>query len=129
MALANVGACKTSAEAQGHGELIIDNVNLMPAENSTPLFSLAPGTITELAANTLSDSNANFPIPNPGTRAPGLIGLELKPDASRAETFTIVGNTEHESALTSVFQHRGLHLNMRIAILDRILEQTAKQVL
>ena len=48
---------------------------------------------TALDANTLTDGTASFSVPNPVTGRVGLIGLELNPNTTQGQTFTIIGNT------------------------------------
>ncbi|GAX60597.1 enoyl-CoA hydratase/carnithine racemase [Candidatus Scalindua japonica] len=90
------GTIYLKSSVQAHGDLIVDNNNLVTTTDSTPLRSTGKGAITALSATVLTDANASFPVPDPVTGALGLIGLELDPDTNDADTatFTIVDNTE-----------------------------------
>ena len=86
------GTIYLKGTAQANGDLIIDNVGV-DSQHSTGLRSVAPGVSTGLEANTLTDGTASFSVPNPVTGRVGLIGLELNPDTTQGQTFTIIGNT------------------------------------
>ena len=87
------GTIFLKSTTQTYGDLIIDNGGNGASVDSTPLRAIAVGTSTDLASNVLTDTNANFPVPNPATRALGLIGLKLNPNINQSKTFTVIDNT------------------------------------
>jgi hypothetical protein len=70
------------------GELLINNRGL-DTLNDTPLPGAVSGTITALEPHKLTDANAGF---TPGS----LVGMKLRPNIQRSETFTIVDNSMTE---------------------------------
>jgi hypothetical protein len=71
---------------QQFGELRIDARDQEPGRE-TPLYALRGGSSTALEANSLVDAAASF-IPG------ALIGLQLKPDRTQAQTFRVIANDE-----------------------------------
>jgi len=88
------GTIYLKSSSQEYGDLIIDNNNLETDTYSTPLRSVGQGTITAISTNTLTDENADFPVPDPVTGALGLKGLKLNPNINQSQLFTIIDNTE-----------------------------------
>ncbi len=81
------------SSAQANGELILDNDGHQTSGITTLLRNLGRGTSDALTADTLTDANASFPLPDPATGAPGLIGLRLNPNTAQDESFEIIDNT------------------------------------
>jgi hypothetical protein len=80
------GTVYLQASSAADGELIVDGRDGSPSPPAlTPLFSLSGGVSTTLAANALIDADAQF-------SASALVGLELSPDATGMQTFTIIAN-------------------------------------
>ena len=69
-----------------NGHMIIDARGTNAPTRATPLLSVGGSVSTELRRSLLTDTNAALP---PG----GLVGMRLKPDAGRPESFLILSNT------------------------------------
>ncbi len=83
------GTIYLKQDAQLHGDLIVSTgINI-----ATPLRAIGSGQSTALSDFVLTDANASFLLPDPNTGAIGLIGLELNPDMTQSQAFTIVDNT------------------------------------
>lgn len=75
-------------KADQEGEIIINNGDI-ESKKGTTLPGKDSGTITALQAHKLTDSYASF-IPG------AFVGMELIPNSTRTESFTVVSNTETE---------------------------------
>ena len=78
---------------QANGVLSIDNRGVGTGPNSTPVRSIGSSTSTALAADSLTDAAAAFPVPDAVIGRLGLIGLEPNPNDSQGTTFTVIDNT------------------------------------
>jgi RHS repeat-associated protein len=92
------GTVYLKSTTQSHGDLIVDNRGVITDGYSTPLRAIGSGISDSIVyslstdQSTLSNTTATWPVPDSATGALGLIGLELNPDTSQSQTFTVVDN-------------------------------------
>ena len=96
------GTVYMKTPTQQYGDLIIDNNGYYTREDSTPLRAIGSGISNSIifslttGQSTLTNSNANWPLPNTTTGALGLKGLILNPNTNQSGskvTFAVVDNT------------------------------------
>jgi parallel beta-helix repeat protein len=112
------GTIYRHAAEQPTGDLLVDNSGQAAPPGSTPLRSIGKGVSAQLQPYRLFDPQRSFPVPDPATGSIGLSGLKLRPRASSPQSFTIIGNTEHEiftnDDMTTVAQSGDTYGGVRI---------------
>jgi len=93
---AGAGTIYLKNSALPYADLIVGNaIQTTSSVVTTPLPSIGSGTSTSIFPNQLSDLTRTF-IPN------SMIGLKLRPDATKSAVFTVVSNDDHNIFTDSV---------------------------